>query len=80
MNKSEKEKSSEKDDGEKNSMLSGIFYFILGLLGLAFSIFSGYYDFENIVPLFGTVIAGILIGALSILIIIYGYRIMRKDI
>ncbi len=68
------------DIGTDRPVLWGSFCFILGLLGLAFSIFSGYYDFENSIPLFGTVIAGILIGAISILIIIYGYRVMRKDL
>jgi len=86
MDNSEKHKTPESNDNfdlgdsPKRPVLWGSFCFIIGLLGLAFSIFSGYYDLENIVPLFGTVIAGILIGLISILIIIYGYRIMRGDL
>jgi hypothetical protein len=64
----------------KRPKLWGFIYLILGIIGLATSLYSGYYDLNNIVPLFGTVVAGVLIAALSILIIIYGYRLIRKDI
>jgi len=66
--------------GVKRQKFWGIFNIILGTTGLAASIYSGFYDFKNIVPLFGTVIAGVLIGALSILIIIYGYRLFKSDL
>jgi len=79
MDTSEKDKLPDSNNDDKSSVW-GIFYLLVGIVGLAFSIFSGYYDFENIVPLFGTVIAGVLIAALSILMIIYGYRIMKRDI
>jgi membrane protein implicated in regulation of membrane protease activity len=53
---------------------------LAGITGLTTSIYSGYYDMYNIVPLFGTVIAGVLIAALSILMIVYGYRLFKRDI
>jgi hypothetical protein len=64
----------------KRQKLWGAFYMILGMAGLAASLYSGYYDLYNIVPLFGTVMAGLLTCAISILIILYGYRMMRNDL
>jgi len=63
----------------KWSVLWGPFYFILGIAGLCISGYALLHDFGNIVPLFGTVMAGVLTGALSILVILYGYRIIRRD-
>lgn len=84
MNNSEKDKTPEtKDDFDidvKRPKFWGSFYMILGIAGLGASLYSGYYDLYNIVPLFGTVIAGVLTCAISILIIIYGYRMLRKDL
>ncbi|MGP8216927.1 MAG: hypothetical protein ACLQQ4_15275 [Bacteroidia bacterium] len=73
--------SSENDktkSGKKQRQCGGV-YIILGIIGLAFSIYSVGYDLLNIVPLYGTVMAGVLIGALSILIIVFGYRIIKRD-
>lgn len=68
------------EKGVKRPRLWGSFYLILGIAGLGASLYSGYYDLQNIVPLFGTVIAGVLTCAISILIILYGYRMIRKDL
>jgi hypothetical protein len=70
-----------KDDQppEKRPKLWGLFYLILGVIGLIISGYSVLYSLE-IVPLIGSVTIGILIGALSIFIIAYGYRIMKKDL
>jgi len=84
MDNSEKDKAPENDidlaGDVKSPKLWGFVYIILGIIGLATSLYSGYYDLYNIVPLFGTVVAGVLIAALSILIIIYGYRLIKRDI
>jgi hypothetical protein len=83
MNNSEKDKVpdvADLDKGDKRPKMWGSFYLITGIIGLGVSIYSGFYDFKNIVPLFGTVIAGVLIAALSILMIIYGFRLFKKDI
>ena len=70
---------SNNDPDFKRPKLWGTFYLLLGLLGLGFAVYSIFYDIKNIVPLYGTVMAGALIGALSLLIIIFGYRIIKKD-
>jgi hypothetical protein len=84
MDTSEKDKTPEDEfdfaRGVKHPKLWGFIYLLFGIIGLATSLYSGYYDLYNIVPLFGTVIAGVLIAAVSMLIIIYGYRLIRKDI
>jgi hypothetical protein len=63
---------------EKNPRLWGVIYIVIGVCGLAF---SGYalIDSLSMVPLFGTVTAGMLIGLLSIIIIIYGYRVFKRN-
>jgi hypothetical protein len=68
------------DQGDKRPKVWGVFFMLAGITGLTTSIYSGYYDMYNIVPLFGTVIAGVLIAALSILMIVYGYRLFKRDI
>jgi hypothetical protein len=57
----------------------GFFYLLLGLACLGFAIYIVLYDLESIVPLYGTVMTGVLLGALSIFVIIFGYRIIRRD-
>jgi len=86
MDNSEKNKTPETmdeidlDKGGKRPKFWGSVYLIIGIGGLAACLYTGYYDLYNIVPLFGTVIAGVLIAAISVLIIIYGYRMMRRDL
>jgi len=86
MDSSENDNSREKNNGTdiaeggKSPRLWGAFYMLLGIAGLAASLYTGYYDLYNIVPLFGTVIAGVLTCAISILIILYGYRMIRRDL
>jgi hypothetical protein len=67
------------DPEENKPRLWGFFYLILGISCLAFSIYTVLYDLESIVPLYGTVMTGVLLGALSIFIIIFGYRIIKRD-
>lgn len=62
----------------KKPKLWGTIYFILGIGSLTFSIATLIHSF-GMVPLYGTVTAAVLIGALGIFLIIYGYRIIRKD-
>ncbi len=64
----------------KKPTLWGVIYFILGITGLAFSIYGVVNCIDTTVPLFGTVIAGVLVGALSIFIIIYGVRVMEREV
>jgi len=62
------------------SKVWGLIYLMIGIASLCFSIYSIMYDIKNIVPIYGTMIASVLIGALAILVIIYGYRVFKKDI
>lgn len=57
----------------------GTIYIALGILGIAFAAVSIFFDIKDIFPLFGTVLSGAFVGALSILVLIYGYRVFRKD-
>lgn len=72
------EKKKDEEPEEKNPRLWGVIYIVIGINGL---VFSGYalIDSLSMVPLFGTVTAGMLIGLLSIIIILYGYRIFNRD-
>jgi hypothetical protein len=63
---------------EKHPKLWGIIYILIGINGLTFSVFALVHSL-GMVPLFGTVTAGMLIGLLSIVIIIYGYRVFKRD-
>jgi membrane-bound ClpP family serine protease len=77
MNTTNKNEGNE-DPEIRSPKLIGTIYIILGLVGLAFSVYA-LITTLGMVPLFGTVTAGVLIGLLSIIIIIYGYRVFRRD-
>jgi len=70
--------SREEEGEQKSPKLWGFFYFILGITGLAFSIYTLINSF-GMVPLYGTATASLLIGALSILFVFYGYRVIKRD-
>jgi hypothetical protein len=77
--------STKKEDNELNDApetkkpkLWGAIYLILGIGSLTFAIATLIHSF-GMVPLYGTVTAAVLVGALGIFLIIYGYRIFRKD-
>ena len=72
------ENNSVEEPEKRNPRLWGIIYVIIGIDGLAFSVYA-LVDSLGMVPLYGTVTAGVLIASLSILIIIYGYRIFNRD-
>ncbi len=76
MNTEEKDMDDEAE--RKHPTLWGGAYIVLGLLGLCF---SGYalMGSGGIVPVYGAVTAGVLVGVISLLLIAYGYRVMRKD-
>jgi len=59
--------------------LLGSLYILLGLIGLAFAGYSILNNRPDILPMLGTGISGAFIGALSVLILIYGYRVFGKD-
>ncbi|HTB07108.1 MAG TPA: hypothetical protein VK806_09170 [Bacteroidia bacterium] len=63
---------------EKRPKLWGAIYMLLGVIGLAFSAYE-LLNSIGMVPLYGTVTTASLAGVLSILIIIYGYRVMNRD-
>jgi hypothetical protein len=63
---------------EKSPKFWGVIYILIGINGLIFSAYA-LIDSLSMVPLFGTVTAGVLIGLLSIIIIIYGYRVFNRD-
>jgi hypothetical protein len=75
-NSDENKKDGERE--EKSPRLWGVIYIVIGINGL---VFSGYalIDSLSMVPLFGTVTAGMLIGLLSIMIILYGIRVFNRD-
>jgi hypothetical protein len=72
-------KDMENDPEEKRPKFWGTFYLVLGIGCLAFSLYSIVYNFKSIVPLYGTQMTGALLGVLSIFMIIFGYRIIKKD-
>jgi hypothetical protein len=75
---STEEKDMDDEAERKHPVLWGVAYIILGLIGLCFSAYALIGNM-GIVPLYGAVTAGVLVGAISLLLIAYGYRIMRKD-
>ena len=66
---SEKSKTPETDrdynEDIKKPKIWGLFYLVLGIAGLLFSVFSIIHNLDKPVPLYGTVIVGVLIGAIS---------------
>jgi hypothetical protein len=76
------EKEDEKNDLDspevRNPKRWGIFYIVLGIAGLCFSI-SIVLKSSDIVPLVGAVTSGALLGVLSLFMIILGYRVLKKD-
>lgn len=69
---------SEEEPEEKKPKFWGTIYILLGILGIAFSTYELIHSI-GMVPLYGTVTTAILVGVLSILIIIYGYRVIKRD-
>lgn len=72
------ESNKDEEPEEKHPKLLGVIYMGLGIIGVAFSAYALIQSL-GMVPLFGTVTAGMLVGLLSIIIIIYGYRVFNKD-
>jgi polyferredoxin len=68
----------DKEPEEKNPRFWGIIYILIGITGLAFSVYALIYSI-GMIPLYGTVTAGVLIGLLSIIIIIYGYGVFNRN-
>jgi len=73
-----KENKKDKESEEKYPRLWGIIYSLIGIDGLVFSVFTLIYSL-GMVPQYGTITVGVLIGILSIIISIYGYRLFNKD-
>jgi|GEM_PF-1232976 hypothetical protein len=69
---------SDTEPEQKRPKFWGTVYILLGMISLAFSVYSLINSFGT-VPLYGTVTASVLIGALGIFLIIYGYRILKRD-
>jgi len=72
------EDNDDKDPEVKKPKFWGSIYIVLGIGGLSFSIYT-LLDSFGTVPLYGTVTASVLVGALSIFFIFYGYRIFTRD-
>jgi len=76
------DKEDEKNDQDapevRNPKRWGIFYIVLGIAGLCFSV-SIVLKSSDIVPLVGAVTSGALLGVLSLFMIILGYRVLKKD-
>jgi hypothetical protein len=72
------ENTDEEEPEVKNPKLWGIIYLLLGIAGL---IYSGYLlaNCNQIVPFIGAATGGVLLGALSIFLIVFGYRVIKKD-
>ncbi|HTB05552.1 MAG TPA: hypothetical protein VK806_01280 [Bacteroidia bacterium] len=77
MNTSNENNSNEEPEVKKPKFW-GTIYFILGIVGLICSIYI-LWNCTNMVPLAGAATGGILLGALSILLIVFGYRVINKD-
>lgn len=59
--------------------LLGAVYIMLGIIGLGFAFLTLFSNLKDIYPVFGATISGAFVGALSVLILIYGYRVFSKD-
>jgi hypothetical protein len=78
LNEGRSPQTSKNNADTKRPMLWGTFYIILGIIGLIISVYT-MLNSTGIVPLFGTVTTGALMGVLSIFMIIYGYGIIKRD-
>jgi hypothetical protein len=67
-----------KDTPKKSPKLWGTIYIIFGMMGLASALYLIMHS-EEIGPMLPTILAGSLLGALSIVAIVFGYRVMNKD-
>ncbi len=63
---------------EKSAKIWGAIYICLGIIGLVFSAYL-LINCGEITPLIGAIIGGVLFGVLSILVIIFGYRVIKRD-
>lgn|GEM_PF-4769287 len=59
--------------------ISGIFYVILEIGGLTFSIFLLWHNMREMMPVYGTIMASILGGTVSQFILVYGYNVVRRN-
>ena len=77
MNNSDKEINNEEPE-EKKPKLWGAIYIVFGVVGLGFSAHI-IINCNEITPLFGAITGGVLLGALSIFLIAFGYRVIKRD-
>ena len=71
-------KRNDEDPEEKRPKFWGTIYLLLGVIGIAFSAYELIYSI-GMVPLYGTVTTAALVGVLSLLLMIYGYRVIKRD-
>ena len=71
------ENSNEEPEVKKPKFWGGL-YVALGIGGLAYAAYL-LINCRDIVPLIGAITAGVLIGALSIFMIVLGYRVIKRD-
>jgi hypothetical protein len=62
----------------RNPRLLGLIYILLGITGLCFSLFALVYSLET-APLYSTLTIFSMVSLLSILLILYGYQVIKKD-
>lgn len=78
MNDIDKKGNNEEQPEVKHPKLWGIIYIMLGLIGLFFSA-NLLMNSNEIVPLIGAITGGVLLGALSLFLLVLGYRVLNKD-
>ncbi len=77
MSNPEQNTSNETEE-ERRSKIWGAIYIILGIVGLAFSVYF-LLNCSEMAPLIGAIGGVVFFVLLSILVIIFGYRVINKD-
>lgn len=62
----------------KHPKLWGVAYIVLGMIGIGFSVYALLGNI-GVVPVFGAITTGALIGFISLILIAYGYRVFNRD-
>jgi hypothetical protein len=63
----------------QKTKVCGIFYVVLGIGGLTFSILALWYNMEATIPTYGTIMTAVLVGTISQFMLVYGYSSIRRN-
>ena len=72
------ENNNDKEPEVKKPKFWGTLFIISGIGGLTYATYL-LINCSNMVPMIGVIISGVLIGALSIFMIVLGYRVIKHD-